>query len=155
MDLYDHLLVLEDARLTVLSRRPQAPGGYEVQVVPLTEVAAVLDTVNLLDGRLHLHTRDGRVLTLAYDGSSRDRVRRLVDGLRTSGDRVPAPRAAARDAPGDDAPGVFGSDALGAADVALVADVREVTAGRPALQVAPGTGAGPSAPRGPARGCAA
>ena len=138
-DLYDHLLVLEEARLTVLSRRPEEPLGYEVREVALAEVAAVLDTVDLLDGRLHLHTRDGRVLTLRYNGSARERVRQLVDGLRTDGGRPATPDGLDRQA--------LTPDALGPDDVAVVADVREVTRARPGLTARAWHGRRPVRPR--------
>lgn len=131
MDLYDHLLVLGADGLTVLSRHPDDGGarGYRTREVAFADVAAVLDEVDLLDGRFSVHTRDGQVLSVACNGSARDGVRRLVDGLRTAtaGPGRPAPPAAP---PGDLTP-----TSLGPLDVAVVADVREASQGRPDLVV--------------------
>jgi hypothetical protein len=91
MDLYDHLLVLDDRGLTVLSRRratasgrarTPAVGGYDVMSVPYAEVVAVRDVVNLLDGRLHVHAGDGTVLSVRYNGSGRANIGRLVTAIR-------------------------------------------------------------------------
>lgn len=91
MDLYDHLLVLDDVGLTVLSRRaasasrrtttPDA-GGYDVRAVRYAEVVAVRDMVNLLDGRLSVHTHDGTELSVRYNGSGQASIARLVTALR-------------------------------------------------------------------------
>ncbi|WP_315093293.1 hypothetical protein [uncultured Cellulomonas sp.] len=88
MDLYDHLLVADADRLTVLSR--QASGPYSVRSVALREVVAVRDVVSLLDGRLTVHTADGATLSVAYNGSARANVSRLVDELRTAAAELPS-----------------------------------------------------------------
>lgn len=130
MDLYDHLLVVQERRLVVLSRRQDErqdadARGYTTRQVDLDDIAAVLDEVNLLDGRLHVHTRDGQVLSVNYNGSARDRVRRLVDALRVPSpgppDQRPVPTVA------------LTRDSLGSGDVGVVADYREVTQTRPDL----------------------
>jgi len=130
MDLYDHLLVLDDAGLTVLSRRT-APGagGYDVRRVPAGQVAAVRDSVNLLDGRLSVLSRDGRDLTVAYNGSARDAVRRLVDELRA--DAAP-PTARGRALLAAARPRADALD-LGRDDLGIAGDVRDVTRSRPDL----------------------
>jgi len=93
MDLYDHLLVVDETGLTVLSRRGRhepgdrptsTPRGYETREIPFPDVVAVRDTVDLLDGRLTVHTRTGDEVSLRYNGSARDSVRRLVDELRAA-----------------------------------------------------------------------
>lgn len=124
MDLYDHLLVLEEARLTVLSRYQDGRPGHSTRTVDLDDVVAVLDEVDLLDGRVHVHTRDGQVLSVGYNGSARDRVRRLVDGLR-----VPSREPGAGPAAG---PGLT-RDSLGPDDVAVVVDAFEVVRAHPDL----------------------
>ncbi len=98
MDLYDHVVVLEPERLTVLSRvtgrrdpgvreRP-VPGGagpaYEVTTTALADVVAVHDVVNMLDASLTVHRADGSRVTLRYSGSARANVDRLVHLLRAS-----------------------------------------------------------------------
>ncbi len=98
MDLYDHVVVLEHERLTVLSRvtgRPE-PGdrlraasdeawrAYEVATAALADVVAVRDVVNLLDASLTIHRADGSHVSLRYNGSARAQVDRLVSRLRAS-----------------------------------------------------------------------
>jgi hypothetical protein len=93
MDLYDQLLVVDDTGLTVLSRRGQpessgrsssTPGGYDTHQIPFQDVAAVRDTVDLLDGRMTVHTRTGDEVTVRYNGSAQASVRRLMDELRAA-----------------------------------------------------------------------
>lgn len=148
MDLYDHLLVLDDDRLTVLSRRttpdrsgrPGAtvPGpdgrGYDVRVLLLAEVVAVRDVVDLLAGGLTVTARDGSALSVAYNGSARENVRRLVDALRDGATRA-APSRAGRAllAAGRSRGDATRALAVGADDLVLVADVRDVARHRPDL----------------------
>lgn len=148
MDLYDHLLVLDDERLTVLSRRAEpdrsgragatVPGpdgrGYDVRVVPLAQVVAVRDVVDLLAGGLTVTARDGSSVSVAYNGSARENVRRLVDALRDGATRAAPSRAgrallAAGRAQGDARRAL----AIGTDDLVLVADVRDVARHRPDL----------------------
>jgi hypothetical protein len=91
MDLYDHLIVLDADVLTVLSRRrpaprskAPAPQGYDVVTVPLPQVVAIRDVVNLLQGRLTIHAQNGTELSVDYNGSARTNVSRLVRELRAS-----------------------------------------------------------------------
>ncbi|MBO1753026.1 hypothetical protein J4G33_14530 [Actinotalea sp. BY-33] len=94
MNLYDHLLVVDATGLTVLSRRGET---HSTRHVPPEQVAAVVDSVNLLDARLavHLTTRDGAgvagagrpagqnpVVAVRYNGASHDVVLGLVDQVR-------------------------------------------------------------------------
>jgi hypothetical protein len=134
MDLYDHLLVLDDRGLTVLSRRAGAgEAGYDARQVPFVEVAAVRDVVNLLDGRLTVLTRDGRDLTVAYNGSARDAVRGLVDGLRAGATAArPSPRGRSLLEAGHARADTRALD-LGRDDLAVAGDVRDVTRHAPGL----------------------
>lgn len=148
MDLYDHLLVLADDRLAVLSRRgvtdhsgrtgATVPGpdgrGYDVRVLPLAQVVAVRDVVDLLAGSLTVVARDGSAISVAYNGSARENVRRLVDALRDGATRAAPSRAgrallAAGRSRGDAARAL----AVGHDDLVLVADVRDVARHRPGL----------------------
>lgn len=102
MDLYDHLLVLDDAGLTVLSRRlgegsRRAPvaRGYDVTSVRYSELVAVLDTADLLDGRLTVYTTGGVGLSVRYNGSARANIARLVSAIREACEAYP-PSAAGR-----------------------------------------------------------
>ena len=53
MDLYDHLVVVDDAALTVLSRRP---GGYDERVIAHDTICAIDYGTDLLDGWLTVHS---------------------------------------------------------------------------------------------------
>ena len=94
MDLYDHLIMLGQERLTVLSRRAgktsrKAGGaassdsgkGYDVVATPFADVVAIRDTLNLLDGRLTVSTSEGTPVSVSYNGSSADVVGTLVSAL--------------------------------------------------------------------------
>lgn len=141
MDLYDHLLVLGTDDLTVLTRRrlpgrtratPLVPGTYDVATVPFRQVVAIRDVVDLLNGRLTIHTHDGTALSVRYNGSARANVSRLVSELRSAASATgssPVGRAlleAARThvvVPPRLEPGT--------SDLALVADVRELQRANP------------------------
>lgn len=93
MDLYDHLLILTEGHLTVLSRRieePGAPGlppvaageGFDVIEIPLADVVAIRDAGNLLDCVLTLFTAGGEHVAVHYNGSARDTVTALIDRLK-------------------------------------------------------------------------
>ncbi len=94
MDLYDHLLMLGQERLTVLSRRVgktsrEAGGaassdggrGYDVVTLQCADVVAIRDTLNLLDGRLTVSTSEGTPVKVSYNGSAGDVVGRFVSAL--------------------------------------------------------------------------
>lgn len=140
MDLYDHLLVLGADSFTVLSRhvgndaRPGvAPGRYDVLEVPVDEVVAIRDVVNLLDGRLTVHTHAGRTLSIRYNGAARETVNGLVDLLRAAaGSRLPSPagRALLDAARSGSQPVVLDA---GREDLALVSDFREAARQNPDL----------------------
>jgi hypothetical protein len=129
MDLYDHLVVLEAERLTVLSRSERA-GDHDVRHVAYADVVAIEDVVTLLDARVRVHTRDGAVLELTYNGADRANPGRLVEELRvlaTHRDGIGAPAVGA--------PVVLEQTALGLDDIGIVNAHRAVAASRPALQV--------------------
>lgn len=83
MDLYDHLVVVEQDRLELLSR---SATGYDVQTIQHAQVTAIDYGADLLDGWLTLFTHggvDGRpALTLTYNAASEDVVEGLVRTLR-------------------------------------------------------------------------
>jgi len=79
MDLYDHLIIAGDSALTVLSREG---ASYSRSAVPYDAVVAIEDSVDLTDGCLRVFSRDGGVLQVGYNGSSREVVSGLVDLLR-------------------------------------------------------------------------
>lgn len=155
MDLYDHLLILDEAGLTVLSRRLTAGArrahvtrGYDVTAVPYSDVVAVLDTVDLLDGRLTVFTRDGATLSVRYNGSARENVTRLVSAIRAASavyPPSPAGRALLQSAARTAAPTVLDP---GDSDVVFVNDFNELARHHAGLAALTCHGRMPALPRG-------
>jgi len=92
MDLYDHLVILDEERLTVLSRRDAKAAravtggdgtGYDVRSVQVADVVAIRDDLNLLDGRLTVSSSGGTSISFGYNGSAHDKATRFVDELRS------------------------------------------------------------------------
>lgn len=81
MHLYDALVILDEERLTVLSRRSEGD-GYGSRSVRLDSLVAMIDSVHLLDGLLELHPEHGQPLVLRYNASSHDRIAALVRRMR-------------------------------------------------------------------------
>jgi hypothetical protein len=79
MHLYDYLLAVNEETFTVLARRDEA---YYTVHVPLDRIAAIVDSVRLLNGRLTVHTLDGPVVTVTYNASSCGPIRELTSLLR-------------------------------------------------------------------------
>ena len=80
MDLYDHLLAAGPEALTVLSRQPTKVG---VLTVPYDAISAIEHSVDLLDGRLTVHTTTAQPeVRIGYNGSSRELVDALVAVIR-------------------------------------------------------------------------
>jgi len=128
MHLYDHLLIVTDDRLTVLSRT----GDTFTEVgVAHEQVAAITDWVNLLDARLVIRTLAGEVVTVAYNGSSNDEVTTLVDLLRRLANRA-QPR---RRHPAPAALPPLGLDDLGRKDALIVTTFRELAKREPGVRL--------------------
>lgn len=113
MDLYDHLIVVGDDELEVLSRRGSA---FTARRIRYADVAAVRDRVDLLDGLFTLRTVDGTALEIPFNGASADVVVELTTllvGLAGTAGGVPAyaPGRAERMAPRID----MGTDEAGIA----------------------------------------
>lgn len=128
MDLYDHLVALEAESLTVLSRSSD-DGRYDLRQVRYADVVAIEDVVTLLDARVRVHSRDGHVVTITYNGADRGNPGRLVEELRVlamRGTTGPAARPEATAAPEQ--------TALGLEDIGIVNAHRAVAAVRPRLQ---------------------
>jgi len=143
MDLYDHLLILERERLTLLSRRvtkaardamPDTGPGYDIVVVLLADVVAIHDVVNLLDGRLTVATSTGHSLTVPYNGSARDTVARLVRVLRAAaGEKSASPVGSALQSAGNATGDADGARSLGSVDTHLVSHYLELRRDNPDL----------------------
>jgi len=82
MNLYDYLLIVDGAGLTVLTRTPAAPGGFITRNLPIDRLLALEESVNLLDARLTVHAVGAPALTVPFNGASRDTVGLLVRELR-------------------------------------------------------------------------
>ncbi|HWS57740.1 MAG TPA: hypothetical protein VN257_04315 [Actinotalea sp.] len=130
MNLYDYLLVVDDAGLTVLHRTPAAPGGFLTRVLPIDRLLALEESTDLLDARLTVHALGAPALTVPFNGSSRDTVGTLVRAVRRRW--LPeAPTALATDGTRALIPaGLRDLDA----DLALVALYREVLAEEPSVR---------------------
>lgn len=79
MDLYDHLVAAGPERLTVLSRHGT---GYTDTTVGYDQIAALTDSVDLLDGRFTVHTLAQGAVSFGYNASSRDTVNGLLASIR-------------------------------------------------------------------------
>ncbi|MFI5845229.1 hypothetical protein ACIA8K_36555 [Catenuloplanes sp. NPDC051500] len=79
MDLYDHLLAVDEESFVVLSRRDHT---YDAIRLPLDRIAAVQDSTHLLDGCLTVFTIDGGAVSVHYNGSADGPVLDLVRLLR-------------------------------------------------------------------------
>lgn len=146
MDLYDYLVAAGPDALTVLSRRPTHVSSL---TIPYDAISAIEHSVDLLDGRLTVHTTSEEPeVTIRYNGSSRELADALVTvvreqylrGLPEPTKGQPAPAQALR--LGD----------LGEDDVALVSEqhalrreepTATLLAAHPRLVVPPRAGDGP------------
>ncbi|MGV8978566.1 MAG: hypothetical protein ACOH17_11025 [Cellulomonas sp.] len=140
MDLYDHLVIVDDAALTVLSRRPD---GYDERVIPHESICAIDYGTDLLDGWITVHgtgeAGSGRapVLSLSYVGTSQDVVEGLVSLLRSLYRSEPAGEG------GDAGPETVGGPGLppleqrdlGDQDIALVSRQLAVLRAEPRMRV--------------------
>lgn len=79
MHLYDGLVILDRASLTLLSRDGDT---FTTRSVLLDGVFALVDSVHLLDGRLELYTALGPPLVVRYNAASHDRITALVTRMR-------------------------------------------------------------------------
>jgi len=134
MDLYDHLIVVGDAQLTVLSRHD---AWYSELTVGFEQIAIIVDSVNLLDGVFTLHTLSGQTVSFVYNGASEKVVARLVDLLRRREQAaIPAllPGARRPAITGDPLP-PLGLDDLGKKDAVFVTSYGELLGREPGLRL--------------------
>lgn len=130
MDLYDHLLLVRDGTLVLLSRAPGERGGVRLSSLAAHELLAIEESVNLLDGRLLMYALEGPALRVAFNGASRDTVREFVDVVRghwTQGSSPGEPEPEPHPIP-------LGLRDLGP-DVALVTEYRALVAAEPAMRL--------------------
>jgi hypothetical protein len=79
MHLYDYLLAVDEESFVVLARRDHT---YDAVRLPLDRIAAIRDSVHLLDGRLDVFTIDGGVVSVGYNGAGDGRILDLIRLLR-------------------------------------------------------------------------
>ena len=86
MDLYDHLVIVDDDALTILNRRPE---GFGAQVIPHDTICAIGYGTELLDGWFTVHSAGpdpadaSTTVTLRYVGTSLETIEVLVATLRS------------------------------------------------------------------------
>lgn len=124
MHLYDYLLAVNEERFTVLARRDDA---YYTVHVPLDRIAAIVDSVRLLNGRLTVHTVDGPVVTVKYNASANGPIRDLTSLLRRW--YLPEALAVAAEPPPGPAP------RLDIADTGLLTDYERLIAEEPGMRL--------------------
>ncbi|AGL19067.1 hypothetical protein L083_5557 [Actinoplanes sp. N902-109] len=123
MHLYDYLLALDHETLTVLERRDDT---YGTTRIPLDRIAALQDSVRLLDGRLTIHRLDGPAVVVPYNGSANAPVRDLIRLIRRW--YLPGEPAVGYAAPG--------KPALSHRDTGLVTDYDRLIAEEPGMRLA-------------------
>ncbi|WP_430784046.1 hypothetical protein [Actinoplanes sp. G11-F43] len=123
MHLYDYLIALDEKTLTVLSRQDDR---YDEVRLPLDRIAAIEDSVRLLNGRLIIHTVDGTAVVVSYNGSANAPVRDLIRMIR----RWYLPDAP----PPDDAVIPEFEPRLAREDTGLLTDLRHLLAREPGMR---------------------
>lgn len=121
MHLYDYLVAVAERDLTVLQRYGD---GYLTLHLQLDEIAAIEDSVRLLDGRLTIHAMNGSAIRISYNSSAREPIQKLVLLLRRrylpAASPVPQTPSAVR---------------LGRGDGGLVSDYRRLTQLEPGFRL--------------------
>lgn len=79
MHLYDSLIIVGQDELLVLARTQDS---YTTMRTPFEDIVALENSIALLDGRLVVHTADGRTISVTYNGAAGAPVRSLVQLLR-------------------------------------------------------------------------
>ena len=130
MHLYDHILIVGDGELTVLSRTggDRGDANFTESRIDYAAIAAITDSVNLLDGILSIQTVDGQMHTVIYNGSSEKVIADFSDQVREQVRRTrPAPLPTVRGTSrGMTAIAPLELDDLGKKDVALVTSFRDL-----------------------------
>lgn len=129
MDLYDAVLSAGSEALVVLQRDRGGAHRHATRVIPYAGLAAIVDSTDLLDARLEIHSTDGDSVVVPYNGSSKRTVTELIDELRSRIVQASPPPAgwAGTPRPEAGAPVRLGMDDLGRKDVALVSLFDEIS----------------------------
>ena len=145
MHLYDHLIVVAPAALTVLTRTDD---GYTQSSIGYEDIAVITDSVDLIDGRFSIHTRTGATLSLAYNGSSQQVIGRLADLLRELTLAATSDRPDAALPPVTAPPAALDLLDLGKQDVGLVTSYFDLLRHETAARLLAAHGRSPLRPRG-------
>ncbi|WP_067499475.1 hypothetical protein [Actinoplanes sp. TFC3] len=121
--LYDHLIAVGAANLTILSRHDDR---YHTVDVPLDRIAALVDTTNLLDGHLGVFTVDGAVALVPYNAADPKPMATLIELVR--GLYLPS------SVPADSFP-VPGAPALDVEDTGLLTAYANTVAAEPGMRL--------------------
>ena len=128
MHLYDHLMIVDEHGLTILSREGDR---FAELVIAFDQIAAIYDWVNLLDAQLTVFTLAGDAVVVAYNGASNDTVVALIDLLR---ERARAARTArSRTLPPEHPP--LELDDLGKKDALFVTGFRDLRRREPGIRL--------------------
>ncbi|WP_066039765.1 hypothetical protein [Herbiconiux solani] len=138
MDLYDAVLSAGSEALVVLQRDRGGAHRHATRVIPYAGLAAIVDSTDLLDARLEIHSTDGDVVVVPYNGSSKRTVGELIDELRSriAAAVTPPPGWSGVPLPEPGTPVRLGMDDLGRKDVALVSLFDQVARGGGAVLLA-------------------
>jgi len=79
MDLYDHLLIAGEKSLTILSRESNR---FTESVIDYSDVVAISQALNVLDGSLTLYTANDRVHVIEFNGAGAAAIASLVEVIR-------------------------------------------------------------------------
>jgi hypothetical protein len=126
MDLYDHLLIAGPTALTVLSRHGTT---YTEVNLEYSEIAAVSESVNVLDGVLSLWSTSGVSVHIPFNGSGAKAITTLVTEIRTQGRPVDDSTTVSPRGPLADL------SALGSTDVMLSGRYRALERAEPRLRL--------------------
>jgi hypothetical protein len=117
MHLYDYLLVLEPNQLTILRRTDDS---YDRTAIRYEHIVAMVQSADLLDGRLTLRAASGESFTVGYNGAAGTTIRALVDQLGA----LSLAAASPLDLSGVPVRAPLDNDELGKRDVGIVNDYR-------------------------------
>jgi hypothetical protein len=126
MHLYDHLMIVDERGLTILSRDGDR---FTELAIGYDQIAAINDWVNLLDAQLTVFTLAGDAVIVPYNGSSNDTVVALIDLLRQRAGQT----GRTRDLPPEHPP--LELDDLGKKDALFVTGFRDLKRREPAIRL--------------------
>jgi len=126
MHLYDHLMLVDERALTILSRDGDR---FTELSVAFDQIAAINDWVNLLDAQLTIFTLAGDAVIVPYNGSSNDTVVALVALLRQRAGQTGRTRGLPPEHPS------LELDDLGKKDALFVTGFRDLKRREPAIRL--------------------